>query len=56
MCLQEAAPLAPQMYPEANLELLKSYTLELFEIGNIISEKKSAYNTAGVVFFLMLHN
>jgi hypothetical protein len=56
MCLQEAAPLAPQMYPEANLELLKSYTLELFEIGNIISEKKSAYNTAGVVFFLILHN
>ena len=56
MCSQKAAPLAPQMYPETNLEFLKSYALELFAIENMISEKKSAYNTACVVFFLILRN
>ena len=56
MCSQEAAPLVQQIYPEANLELLKPYTLKLFEIENIISEKKGGYNTAGVVFFLILYN
>ena len=56
MCFQEAAPLAPQIYPQANLELLKPYTLKSIEIENIISEKKSGYNTAGVVFFLILYN
>jgi len=45
-----------QRYPEANLELLKSYTLEPFEIETIISKKKGDYNTACVVFFLILHN
>jgi hypothetical protein len=56
MCSQKAAPLAPQMCPETNLELLKSYALELFTIENIISKKKSGYNTACVVFFLILRN
>jgi hypothetical protein len=56
MCSQEAAPLAQQIYPQANLELLKPYTLKPFEIENIISEKRSGYNTAGVVFFLILYN
>jgi hypothetical protein len=56
VCFQEAAPLAPQIYPKANLELLKPYTLKSIEIENIISEKKSGYNTAGVVFFLILYS
>ena len=44
------------MYPEANLELYDSRILEPLEIENIIYQKQSAYNTAGVVFFLILLN
>jgi hypothetical protein len=42
--------------PDGRQELLKSSTPELIGIESIIYEKKSGYNTAGVLFFLILSN